>query len=270
MQKELQELNDDAKERQETELKAARERREAVEDLERGVHMPASLYYPQLRLLFSLDYWDAIHVEFFVWISELPEKGRQENSVYCWISKSGTFSKFSNFIINFWLITLNVIIDRTRSLTEGTVFTGVCHPFCPRGGGGGVWSGGRGVWSEHPPPPLWAGRHPPPPLTRLAPSPEQAGIHPHPTNQAGTHRPLWPGRHPPQPTPSGYTKVRSTGGRNASYWNAFLFLTCCVKIVQWSFYIFSLELAKAVFFCYGIRVFACACYGLNESWTFWN
>ena len=38
MQKELKELNADEKERQETELKAAKERRKAVEDLERGVH----------------------------------------------------------------------------------------------------------------------------------------------------------------------------------------------------------------------------------------
>ena len=37
MRKELEELNSDEKERQETELKAARERRKAVEDLERGV-----------------------------------------------------------------------------------------------------------------------------------------------------------------------------------------------------------------------------------------
>ena len=45
MKKELEELNADEKERQETELKAARERRKAVEDLERGVHTPVSLYY---------------------------------------------------------------------------------------------------------------------------------------------------------------------------------------------------------------------------------
>ena len=37
MRKELEELNSDEKERQETELKAAKERRKAVEDLERGV-----------------------------------------------------------------------------------------------------------------------------------------------------------------------------------------------------------------------------------------
>ena len=38
MCKELEDLNSDQRERQETELKAARERREAVEDLEKGVN----------------------------------------------------------------------------------------------------------------------------------------------------------------------------------------------------------------------------------------
>ena len=35
--------------------------------------------------------------------------------------------------------------DRIRSMAEGTIFTGVCHSFCPQGeGGGGFWSGLRG------------------------------------------------------------------------------------------------------------------------------
>ena len=47
------------------------------------------------------------------------------------------------------LISILVILtDRIRSMAEGTVFTGVCHSFCPQGGwvsglrGVSVWSGG--------------------------------------------------------------------------------------------------------------------------------
>ena len=38
-----------------------------------------------------------------------------------------------------------LITDRIRSIAESTVFTGVCHSFCPRGVGGGCMSGQRGV-----------------------------------------------------------------------------------------------------------------------------
>ena len=39
----------------------------------------------------------------------------------------------------------NVLVtDRIRSMAEGTVFTGVCHSFCPQGGGVGGVSEGEG------------------------------------------------------------------------------------------------------------------------------
>ena len=54
---------------------------------------------------------------------------------------------------------LNIVTDHIQSMAEGTVFIGVCHSFCPWGGGVSgqgvgvwsgwvdVWSGGGGVWS---------------------------------------------------------------------------------------------------------------------------
>ena len=73
-----------------------------------------------------------------------------------------------------WYISYPFIADRIRSMAEGTVFTGICHSFCPQGGvflgsflrallpellpGGGclvreggeclVRGGWMGVWSE--------------------------------------------------------------------------------------------------------------------------
>ena len=96
-----------------------------------------------------------------------------------------------------------------RSCGQGNVFTGVC-----------LSTGGEGVclsacWDAIPPwirwPPPGTGRHPPP----------------------GPGRPPRPVRHPPRsgsppgtrqtPPREADSSIRSTSGRYASYWNAFLF-----------------------------------------------
>ena len=80
-------------------------------------------------------------------------------------------------------------------MTEGTVFTGVCHSFCPQGGVG-AWSGG-----------LWSSRG-----RCLAGGNGLVG-------GVGT----WPGGKTSEAdTPPIYARIRSFGGRYASYWNALL------------------------------------------------
>ena len=115
-----------------------------------------------------------------------------------------------------------------RSCGQGNIFTPVCHSFCSPGGGG--W----GSASVH------AGIPPPPP--RPDTTPRTRHQHHHPPHQTRHHHP--PGsRHPPgpdthpreqTPTPPGAdtplreadSSIRSTSGRYASYWNAFLLCVC--------------------------------------------
>ena len=86
-----------------------------------------------------------------------------------------------------------------RSCDQGNVFTGVCHSFCSRGG--------RVSASVH------AGIPPSPQIRQTPPRTRQAP----PLDQAD---PPGPGRQPPREADS---SIRSTSGRYASYWNAFLF-----------------------------------------------
>ena len=118
-----------------------------------------------------------------------------------------------------------------RSCGQGNIFTPVCHSFCSQGGGGGVPQCMLGYhhppdqayhppWTSHPPRPAT----PPPPQTR----------HPHPLDQPHHHHPprtrhtLPQTRHPPRtshPPREADSSIRSTSGRYASYWNAFLFFS---------------------------------------------
>ena len=117
------------------------------------------------------------------------------------------------------------LLPAATKLGQGNIFTSMCQEFCPRGGG-------RVCASVH------AGIHTPPdqadtPWTRQTPPPDQADTHPPP----GPGRPpLGPGR-PPREADS---SIRSTSGRYASYWNAFLLnlrskkLTSCPVQNIWS------------------------------------
>ena len=92
------------------------------------------------------------------------------------------------------------LLPAATKLGQVNIFTSMCQEFCPRGG--------RVSASVH------AGIHTPPdqadtPWTRQTPPPP---------DQADTHPPPGPGR-PPREADS---SIRSTSGRYASYWNAFL------------------------------------------------
>ena len=96
------------------------------------------------------------------------------------------------------LLTLSVpqFLPAATKLGQGNMFTSVCQEFCPQGG--------RVSAGIHPP-----SRHPPPEQT---PPQEQ-------TPRADTP----PGSRPPPPRETD-SSIRSTSGRYASYWNAFLFV----------------------------------------------
>ena len=116
-------------------------------------------------------------------------------------------------------------------LGQGNIFTSVCQEFCPQGGGRVSASVHAGV--HHPNPPQGAdppdppgSRHPPGPGTPPEQTPPEPGT-------PRTRQPLPPGadtpssgsRHPPGPCTPPRTadcSIRSTSGRYASYWNAFL------------------------------------------------
>ena len=120
-------------------------------------------------------------------------------------------------IISVILVIWNTVIkDKTehffyrpqRSCGQGNVFTGVC---LSSGGGEGVCL--SACWDAIPPP--RSGRHPPqgpgrhPPRIRQTPPQDQADLPP-------------PGPGRPPPLGEADSSIRSTSGRYASYWNAFL------------------------------------------------
>ena len=78
-----------------------------------------------------------------------------------------------------------------RSCGQGNIFTPVCHSFCSQGGSAWSWGGGGipACSEADPPTPHTPGR---PPRTRQTP-------------------------------PEADSSIRSTSGRYASYWNAFMF-----------------------------------------------
>ena len=83
-----------------------------------------------------------------------------------------------------------IVTDRIRSMGEGTVFTGVCHSFCPQ----------KGVSVQR----------------------ESEGWV---SDQRGSGCLVRPGEgRPPPPPQDGYCR-----GRYASYWNAFLFESISVR-----------------------------------------
>ena len=106
----------------------------------------------------------------------------------------------------------NILLPAATKLGQGNIFRSVCQEFCARGGGYLVWS--RGVYLADPPPrirytaPLRPGT-PPPPQTRYTPP------------RPGT---------PPGPGPP--PQIRTTSGRYASYWNAFLFIFVVAQSVN--------------------------------------
>ena len=118
-----------------------------------------------------------------------------------------------------------------RSCGQGNIFTPVCHSV-HRGGLPQCMLGCHPpLWTRQTPPPR-PGRHPlrpgrppgpgrHPPWTRQTP-PDQADT---PPDQADTPPdqadPPGPGRPPPEAD----SRIRSTSGRYASYWNAFLLFT---------------------------------------------
>ena len=112
---------------------------------------------------------------------------------------------FSHITVSFHSVKLcstrivkQVFYRPQRSCGQCNIFTPVCHSFCSRGGGGGL-------------PQCMLGYHPP----REQTPPEQ-------TNN------------PPGEADS---SIRSTSGRYASYWNAFLFKNqnsyFCCEVLQW-------------------------------------
>ena len=150
----------------------------------------------------------------------------------------GIFIVQFSYVPVFLLYVMDDFYRPKRSFGQGNIFTSVCHSVHRGGGcllqifGGGACSKffwGGGAWTGTPPlagtPLPWQappspGRHPPwqaPPSGR---HPPLAGTPP-----PGRHPPLAgtpPGRHPPRQAPP--PRIRSTLGRYASYWNAFLSL----------------------------------------------
>ena len=97
-----------------------------------------------------------------------------------------------------------------RSCGQGNIFTPVCHSFCSRGGGLPQCMLG---YHHHPPP----GSRPPPEQTPPKQTPPLG-----PDTPRSRHTPLPP---PGADTPprEADSSIRSTSGRYASYWNAFLY-----------------------------------------------
>ena len=120
-----------------------------------------------------------------------------------------------------------MIITGRNEVVAKVMFLQVC--VCPRGGGGCLPQCMLGC--QTPPPgtrqtPPGPGRPPPP--RNQADTPPGPGRHPPGTRQTTPPRtrqtpptPPGPGRHP-HPPDQADSSIRSTSGRYASYWNAFL------------------------------------------------
>ena len=112
-----------------------------------------------------------------------------------------------------------------RSCGQGNIFTPVCHSV-HRGGSASVHAGIPPGTRQTPP-----GPGSQPPGTRQTPPWDQADPPPGPGRP-----PPGPGRHPPgtrqtPPPREADTSLRSTSGRYASYWNAFLCDTLLLKFI---------------------------------------
>ena len=122
-----------------------------------------------------------------------------------------------------------LLLPAATKLVQGNIFTSVCQEFCPQEGipglvpGGCTWSGPRGVYLADPTGP----GTPPGPGTPL---PDQ--VHPLPDQV----HPTGPGTSPqtryPPPDQVHPPRIRTTSGRYASYWNAFLlFVFFCNGVI---------------------------------------
>ena len=134
-----------------------------------------------------------------------------------------TTSNLLDLSVSFKIYILHRYYRPKRSFGQGNIFTPVCHSFCSQGGEGFSQPGGFSLPPpRHGEPPR--SRHPPPPGWRTPPGMEN---HP-PPGWRTTHTHTPPGRRttPPgwrPPHPEADSGIRSTIGRYASYWNAFLF-----------------------------------------------
>ena len=167
---------------------------------------------------------------------------------------------------NRYIMLSNVLIiylPAATKLGQGNIFTSVCQEFCPRGGV--CLSACLDISPQEqtppreqmPPPPdqaghPWTRQTPPgpgrPPWTRWTPQKRQTPPGRHPPDQAeppGPGGPSGPGRppladtlppRPGRPPPrEADSRIRSTSGRYASYWNAFLypwlsFIPACISL----------------------------------------
>ena len=110
-------------------------------------------------------------------------------------------------------------LPAATKLGQGNIFTSVYQEFCPQGGSASVHAGIH---------------HPPPTRTRHTPlgvDPPDQAHHPPPEEQTPPIPATPPGADTP---PEADCSMRSTSGRYASYWNAFLYLIInsffCVEI----------------------------------------
>ena len=133
-----------------------------------------------------------------------------------------------------WITHCNYNYRPKRSFGQGNVFTPVCDSVNrggvpdqapPRDQAGtppdqaGTPPDQAGTpGTRHPPP--RPGRYPPPRPGRNPP-PDQGGT---PLDQAGTPQDQTPPPGPDTPPGTADSRIRSTFGRYASYWNAFLFI----------------------------------------------
>ena len=133
-----------------------------------------------------------------------------------------TRSHFSGFSYTFY--------RPQRSCGQGNIFTPVCHSV-HRGGLPQCMLGYQPPWDQTPPGP---GRPPPRP-GRPPPRPGRPhsgpGRHP-----PGPDLPSWTRQTPPDqadpPRDQADSSIRSTSGRYASYWNAFLLVVNSLKLMQ--------------------------------------
>ena len=177
------------------------------------------------------------------------------------------------------IVTFQVHFYRPQRSWAKVIFSQACVKNSVHGGGGGCLPQCMLGYTpprpgRHPPKP---GRHPPksrPPWTRQTPpqtrqTPPRPGRHPprpgrHPPEQTPLDQvdtppdqadPPGPGRPPPDqadtPPPEADSSIRSTSGRYASYWNAFL----CYIIILFIYFEVSVLSVHIILFNYNNVIF---------------
>ena len=116
-------------------------------------------------------------------------------------------------------ITIGTFYRPQRSCGQGYIFKPVCHSVHRAAGSASVHAG----MPPHTPPPR--SRHPPPrPDPPRADTPPPSRTPPQSRHSPPQQTPPRPDTPPEQtPPPEADSSIRSTSGRYASYWNAFLF-----------------------------------------------